>query len=190
MCKQEDWWFPSLFPQCVGLGAETQELLCWGQWNTQHSVYLLQRWLMRLKWHRKTVSASEGEFTGFSFFNDFNKSSSHKPPGLNWNTPGFEQGRGIVRGMQGVKGESVRGVRNEVNSLRIGWVQIVMNEWTLFSSVCLAEKCHKVPGEIVIYLPNNVKGTREHTIAKISLCLKHSCLFELGDSIINFACLM
>jgi hypothetical protein len=33
----------------------------------------------------KTVSVSE-EFTGFSFFNDFNKSSSHKPLGLKWNT--------------------------------------------------------------------------------------------------------
>lgn len=40
---------------------------------------------------QKTGSASEGELTGLSFFNDFNKSSSHKLLGLNWNIPWLEQ---------------------------------------------------------------------------------------------------
>lgn len=78
---------------------------------------------------QKTGSASEREFTGLSFFNDFNKSSSHKLLGLNWNTPWLEQGRGILGGMHGAKGESMRQGCNEGNSLMIGWVQIIMNEF-------------------------------------------------------------
>ena len=68
---------------------------------------------------QKTGGASEGEFTGLSFFNDFNKSSSHKQLGLNWNTPRLQQGRGVFGGMYGAKGEGIRGVCNELNSLVI-----------------------------------------------------------------------
>lgn len=59
---------------------------------------------------QKTGGASPREFTGLSFFNDFNKSSSHKPPGLNWNTPWLEQGKGHIWRDAGAKGGSVRGV--------------------------------------------------------------------------------
>ena len=68
---------------------------------------------------QKTGGASEGEFTGLSFFNDFNKSSSHKQLGLNWNTPRLQQGRGVFGGMCGAKGEGIKGVCNELNSFVI-----------------------------------------------------------------------
>lgn len=73
-----------LSPQCVGLGAETRAPLCWGQYSTQCSVYLAAALINETETTQKTGSASGREFTGLSFFNEFNKSSSHKPSGLNW----------------------------------------------------------------------------------------------------------
>ena len=82
-------------------------------------VYLAATLINETEMTQKTGGASQGEFTGLSFFNDFNKSSSHKQLGLNWNTPWLEQGRGVFGGMCGAKAEGIRGVCNELNSLVI-----------------------------------------------------------------------
>lgn len=70
----------SPFPQCVSLGAEMEEPLCWGQQNTQHSVCPAALLINETKTTQKTGSASGGEFTGISFFNDFDKAvpTSHQ----------------------------------------------------------------------------------------------------------------
>lgn len=129
---------------------------------------------------QKTGGASQTEFTGLSFSNDFNKSSSQKPLGLNWNTPWLEQGKGVTfGGMLEQRLGEWGGVGKEGNWLMIGWGQTVHQ---CLSSFRLAEKCHRVPGRRVIYLPDlRERGQQEDTLSqRISPCSKRSSFVGAG----------